>query len=57
VGPGLYDFNLNQDKLRVFDGEAVVEDGGSPVKVDSGHETALDFSVATSGSWFHPDGL
>ena len=41
VGPGLYDFNLNQDKLRVFDGKAVVEDGGSPVKVGSGHAITI----------------
>jgi hypothetical protein len=41
VGPGLYDFNLNQDKLRVFDGKAVVEDGRSPVKVEGGHEITV----------------
>jgi hypothetical protein len=38
---GLYDFNLNQDELRVFDGKALVEGGGKPVNVKSGHEVSL----------------
>jgi hypothetical protein len=42
---GLYDFNLNQDELRVFDGKAFVEGGGKPVNVKSGREV----SVASGG--------
>jgi hypothetical protein len=38
---GLYDFNLNQDELRVFDGKAFVEGDGKPVNVKSGREVSL----------------
>jgi hypothetical protein len=38
---GLYDFNLNQDELRVFDGKAFVEGGGKPVNVKGGREVSL----------------
>lgn len=33
---GLYDFDLRQDQLRVFDGKASVEDGGRSVNVKGG---------------------
>jgi hypothetical protein len=36
--PGLYDFNLRQSEIRVFDGEAVVQDGDKQVRVKKGHE-------------------
>ncbi|MGB2641908.1 MAG: hypothetical protein WBG02_15670 [Candidatus Acidiferrum sp.] len=38
---GLYDFNSNPGWVRVFDGEAVVEDGGRQVKVKAGHEVDI----------------
>jgi hypothetical protein len=38
VKPGLYDFNLRQGELRVFDGQAEVQDGDKLVKVNKGHE-------------------
>ena len=38
---GLYDFNLNQGQLRVFDGKALVEAGGREVIVKGGREVAL----------------
>lgn len=42
VKPGLYDFDLNRDQIRVFDGKALVEDGGKPVTVKGGREVSLD---------------
>ncbi|MGB7130130.1 MAG: hypothetical protein WBD59_04945, partial [Candidatus Sulfotelmatobacter sp.] len=41
VKPGLYDFNLRQGEIRVFDGQAEVQDGDKLVKVDKGHELAV----------------
>ncbi len=39
--PGLYDFDLRQDQLRVFDGKARVEDGGKRITVKGGRELEL----------------
>ena len=39
--PGLYDFDLQQNQMRVFDGEAMVQDGDKQIKVKSGHELAV----------------
>ncbi len=36
--PGLYDFNLRQNEIRVFDGQAMVQDGDKEVKLKGGHE-------------------
>ena len=44
VKTGLYDFNLNQHELRVFDGKAFVEDGGKPVNVKGGREVSIGSS-------------
>jgi hypothetical protein len=38
---GLYDFNLNQNELRVFEGKAIVEGNGKPEDVKGGHEVSL----------------
>jgi hypothetical protein len=38
---GLYDFNRNQEELRVFDGKASVENGRQHVDVKGGHELTL----------------
>jgi uncharacterized membrane protein YgcG len=43
---GLYDFNSNPGWVRVFDGQAVVQDAGRQVKVKAGHEV----DVASDGS-------
>lgn len=39
--PGLYDFDLQQNELRVFDGEAKVQDGDKQVTLKSGHALAV----------------
>ena len=38
---GLYDFNLNQDQLRVFDGKAFIEEPGKHTTVKGGREIAF----------------
>jgi hypothetical protein len=38
---GLYDFNAIANSVRVFDGKAVVMQGGRKVDVDAGHEVFL----------------
>jgi hypothetical protein len=38
---GLYDFNAISNSVRVFDGKAVVMQGGRKVDVDGGHEVFL----------------
>jgi hypothetical protein len=39
--PGLYDFDLQQREMRVFDGEAMVQDGDKQIKLKAGHELAV----------------
>jgi hypothetical protein len=41
---GLYDFDQNQDVLRVFDGKASVENANGNVDVKGGHELTLESS-------------
>jgi uncharacterized membrane protein YgcG len=38
VKNGLYDFDADHDQFRVFDGQAVIQDGNKQVKVKGGHE-------------------
>lgn len=38
---GLYDFDAGQGQVRVFDGEAIVTEGGKHTKVKAGHEVDL----------------
>ncbi len=38
---GLYDFDAAQGQVRVFDGEAIVTEGGKHTKVKAGHEVNL----------------
>lgn len=47
--PGLYDFDLQQHAMRVFDGEAMVQEGDKQIKLKSGHElmVAANASGAT----------
>ena len=35
---GLYDFDLQQNQIRVFDGEAMVQEGDKQIKLKGGHE-------------------
>ena len=42
VKNGLYDFDADHDQLRVFDGQAVIEDGNKQVKVKGGHEVSFN---------------
>ena len=39
--PGLYDFDLQQNQMRVFDGEAMVQDGDKQIKLKADHELAV----------------
>ena len=39
---GLYDFSASQDQVRVFKGEAQVNDGDKQIKVKEGHELTLN---------------
>jgi len=43
VKNGLYDFDADRDLMRVFDGQAIVQDGNRQVKVKGGHE--VDFKM------------
>src|SRR5271156_1703845 len=36
--PGLYDFDLQQNQIRVFDGEAMVQEGDRQIKLKADHE-------------------
>jgi hypothetical protein len=39
--PGLYDFDLQQNQMRVFDGEAMVHMGDRQIKLKADHELAV----------------
>jgi hypothetical protein len=39
--PGLYDFDLQQNQMRVFDGEAMVQVGDKQIKLKVDHELTL----------------
>ena len=39
--PGLYDFDLQQNQMRVFDGEAMVQVGDKQIKLKADHELAV----------------
>ncbi len=38
---GLYDFDLQQHQMRVFDGEAIVKNGDNQIKLKGGHELTI----------------
>jgi hypothetical protein len=42
VKSGLYDFDADQNSVRVFDGKAVVQEGDRKVTIKGGHELALN---------------
>jgi hypothetical protein len=39
--PGLYDFDLQQNQIRVFDGEALVREGDKQIKLKGDHELSI----------------
>ena len=41
VKNGLYDFDADNDQVRVFDGQAMVLDGNKQVKIKAGHEVSF----------------
>jgi len=41
VKNGLYDFDADHDQVRVFDGQAVIQDGNKQVKIKGGHEVSF----------------
>ena len=49
---GLYDFNLNQGQLRVFDGKASVQEDGKEVSVKSGRELSLASNITPKAQKF-----
>jgi hypothetical protein len=44
--PGLYDFDLQQNQIRVFDGEAMVQEGDRQIKLKAGHELLVASNVS-----------
>ena len=42
VKNGLYDFDADHDQVRVFDGQAVIQDGNKQVKIKAGHEVSFN---------------
>ena len=55
VKTGLYDFDAAQNQLRVFDGQAMVQDGDRQVKVKGGHELALNAGADAKAKKFDKD--
>jgi len=43
--PGLYDFDLQRNQMRVFDGEAMVQEGDKQIKLKAGHALAVAANV------------
>ena len=50
--PGLYDFDLQQHQIRVFDGEAMVQAGDKQIKLKAGHELAVAANAPQQGEKF-----
>jgi FecR protein len=44
VKTGFYDFDANQNQIRVFDGQAMVKDNDREIRVKGGHELELNAS-------------
>jgi len=55
--PGLYDFDLNQNQIRVFDGKAEVQEGDRQVTVKSGHEIAITDNAPRKAAKFDKKAL
>jgi hypothetical protein len=52
VKAGLYDFDLDENQVRVFDGKAVVQEGDKQVTVKGGHEVNVGTSVPSKPQKF-----
>lgn len=52
---GLYDFDLDQNQIRVFDGQAFVHHGDRRVKVKGGHEVSLNSEGSLKARKFDKD--
>jgi len=52
---GLYDFDLDQNQMRVFDGQAFVQQDDRRVKVKGGHEVTLSSEGSLKTSKFDKD--
>ncbi|MGA8622468.1 MAG: hypothetical protein WB660_28595 [Candidatus Sulfotelmatobacter sp.] len=51
--PGLYDFNLRQDQIHVFDGQVEVQDGDKEVKVKGGRDLTLASNAPVKAEKFN----
>jgi hypothetical protein len=54
---GLYQFDADQDAVRVFKGEAMVNDGSQHIKVKEGHELDLNTNAKLKTRKFDKDSL
>ncbi len=55
VKTGLYDFDADTTRFRVFDRQALVQEGDSKVPVKSGHQVPLNWRLAKQGEKFDKD--
>jgi hypothetical protein len=55
--PGLYDFDLQQNQIRVFDGEAMVQDGDKQIKLKGGHDLSLASNTPEKSAKFDKKAL
>jgi hypothetical protein len=53
--PGLYDFDLNQNQVRVFDGKAIVSEGDRHVTLKAGHDTTLADNALSKSHKFNKE--
>ena len=51
--PGLYGFNLDQNQMRVFDGEADVDVGTRQIKLKADHELSVTASASEKSEKFN----
>ena len=50
--PGLYEFDLRQNQILVFDGQAMVQDGDKQIKLKGGHELTLASNAPAKAEGF-----
>ena len=50
--PGLYDFDLRQNQIRVFDGEAMVQDGDQQIRLKAGHDVVAESNAPVKAAKF-----
>jgi hypothetical protein len=50
--PGLYDFDLRQNQMRVFDGEAMVKAGDRQINVKAGHDVVVESGASVKAAKF-----